>query len=202
MSSLKTLDNYTSFSVKGRGRKPKLNDEQCRQINGWAKKYPKNRKKIVALVIEEYGLSVNKRTIKFDERGFFLEPYVPYARQEKGETIEVEPSLGQRLSVLGFQSLQRELVAYTTEGIVDSDFVIACFDEFIKELRGKTVVSMDNSTFHTSEAFEMKIPEWQSKGLEIFYLPKYSPQLNLIEILWRFEMVIRGYGTEYEINFG
>jgi len=68
----------------------------------------------VALVIEEYGLSVSKRTIKFDERGFFLEPYVPYARQEKGETIEVEPSLGQRLSVLGFQSLQRELVAYTT----------------------------------------------------------------------------------------
>jgi len=122
----------------------------------------------------------------FDESGFCLEPCVPYAWQEKGETIEVESSRGKRMSVLGFLSLQRELVAYTTEGIVDSDFVIACFDEFIKELRGKTVVSMDNSTFHTSEAFEMKIPEWQIKGLEIFYLPKYSPQLNLIEILWRF----------------
>jgi transposase len=260
------------YDKKGRGRKPKLNDAQCGQIKVWAKKYPKNLKKIVALVIEEYGLSVSKRTIKrillslkmswrrirkkpkgvpdpveyskkkaeleeleiqaeqgiidlyhFDESGFCLEPYVPYAWQEQGETIEVESSRGKRLSVLGFLSLQRELIAYTTEGIVDSDFVIACFDEFINELRGRTVVSMDNSTIHTSEAFEMKIPEWQSKGLEIFYLPKYSPQLNLIEILWRFmkyewiewwaykgwsylveyvEMVIRGYGTEYEINFG
>jgi len=260
------------YDKKGRVRKPKLNDAQCRQVREWAKKYPKNLRKIVALVREEYGLSVSRRTIKrillslnfswrrirkkpkgvpdpieyskkkaelneltiqaeqgiidlyhFDESGFCLDPYVPYAWQEKGETIEVESSRGKRLSVLGFLSIQRELVAYTTEGIVDSDFVIGCFDEFIKELRGKTVVVMDNSTFHTSEAFEMKIAEWQSKGLEIFYLPKYSPQLNLIEILWRFmkyewiewwaykgwsylvkyvEMVICGYGTEYEINFG
>ena len=55
----------------------------------------------------------------FDESGFCLEPYIPYAWQEKGETIEVESSGGKRLSVLGFLSLQRELVAYTTEGIVD-----------------------------------------------------------------------------------
>ena len=82
---------------------------------------------------------------------------------------------------------------------------------------------MDNSSYHISDAVEAKIPEWQSKNLEIFYLPKSSPQLNLIEILWRFmkyewvewwaykgwyylvkyiEMVICGYGTEYEINFG
>ena len=131
------------------------------------------------------------------------------------------------MSVLGFLSLQRDLVAYTTEGIVDSDVVIACFDAFIgdssRDLTRKTVVAMDNSTFHTSGAIEAKISEWQSKNLEIFYLPKYSPRLNLIEILWRFmkyewvqwwayrgwdylvkyvEMVICGYGTEYEINFG
>ncbi len=118
--------------------------------------------------------------------------------------------------------MQNELVAYTTEDILDSEFVIACFDEFSRNLSRRTVVAMDNSSFHTSSAFESKIPEWESKGLEIFYLPKYSPHLNLIEILWRFmkyewiewwaykgwsylveyvEMVIRGYGTEYEINF-
>jgi transposase len=28
--------------------------------------------------------------------------------------------------------------------------------------------------------------EWLEKGLRIFFLPSYSPQLNLIEILWRF----------------
>lgn len=159
----------------------------------------------------------------FDESGFNLDPYIPYAWQERGETIEVESSREKHLSVLGFLSLQRELVAYTTEGKVDSEFVIACFDTFINELSQKTVVVMDNSSFHTSAAIAAKIPYWQSKNLEIFYLPKYSPKLNLIEILWRFmkyewiewwaykgwsylvkyvEMVICGYGTEYEINFG
>lgn len=89
-------------------------------------------------------------------------------------------------------------------------------------INGKAYISMDNSIFHTSNVFEAKIPEWQSKNLEIFNLPKYSPQLNLIEILWRFmkyewiewwaykgwyylveyvEKVIRGYGTKYEIIF-
>ncbi len=81
---------------------------------------------------------------------------------------------------------------------------------------------MDNSSFHTSAAISEKVSEWRSKNLEIFHLPKYSPQLNLIEILWRFmkyqwiewwaykgwpylvryiENVVCNYGTKYEINF-
>ena len=259
------------YDTKGRGRKPKLDNNQQLQVKEWSKAHPRNLKKVAALVREKYDISASKYTIQrilrsfgfswrrvrkkpkgkpdpkeynqkkealeqfqqqeeqgeidlyyFDETGFSLNPYIPYAWQEKGITIEVESSRGKRLSVCGFLSLQKELVAYTTETVVDSDFVIACFDEFIKGLTRKTVVVMDNSSFHTSNVFEAKIPEWRCKNLEIFNLPKYSPQLNLIEILWRFmkyewiewwaykgwsylveyvEMVIRGYGTEYEINF-
>jgi len=223
------------YDEKGKGRKPKLNDDQRQQIKKWAKEFPKNLRKIVALVRETYGVSVSKRTIKrilrrfnfswrrvrkkpkgepdpveyakkkaeleelkkqaeagridlyyFDESGFSIDPYIPYAWQERGETIEVESGRGKHLSVLGFLSKQRELVSYTTEGRVDSAFVIACFDTFINELTRKTVVVMDNSSFHTSSAIDAKIPEWRSKNLDIFYLPKYSPWLSLIEILWRF----------------
>jgi len=67
---------------------------------------------------------------------------------------------------------------------------------------------------------QMKI--WEGKGLKIFFLPPYSPQLNPIEQLWKFmkyywieldaykssekmknyvEKVIIGYGNEYEIIF-
>jgi transposase len=67
------------------------------------------------------------------------------------------------------------------------------------------------------------IPIWEAKKLTIFYLPPYSPQLNPIEMVWKFmkyywieldaykskknmenyvEKVIKGYGTDYEINFG
>ena len=64
--------------------------------------------------------------------------------------------------------------------------------------------------------------EWSQKNLEIFWLPTYSPKLNLIEILWKFMKyewieveayssweslveyvtnVLNKIGTEYVINF-
>jgi len=260
------------YDRKGRGRKPKLDDGQQHEVSEWVKEYPKNPKKIVALVREEYEISVSRRTINrilrsfgfswrrirrkpkgkpdpaeyarkkaelaelkkqaergeidpyyVDESGFCLVPYVPYAWQEKGETIAVESGGKKRLNILGYLSLERGLVAYTTQENIDGDVVIAFFDTFINNVTRKTVVVMDNSSYHTSGAIEAKRSEWQSKNLEIFYLPKSSPQLNLIEILWRFmkyewihrwaykgwdylvkyiDMIICGYGSEYEINFG
>src|SRR6516165_3746184 len=44
---------------------------------------------------------------------------------------------------------------------------------------------MDNASVHTSEEFEECLPRWKKKGLTIKYLSTYSPELNLIEILWR-----------------
>ncbi len=44
---------------------------------------------------------------------------------------------------------------------------------------------MDQASIHTSHAI-LVLAEWQEKQLEIFWLPTYSPHLNLIEILWRF----------------
>ncbi len=81
------------------------------------------------------------------------------------------------MNILGFLSLERGLVAYTTQQNIDGYVVIAFFDTFINGLTRKTVVVMDNSSYHTSGAIEAKIPEWRSKNLEIFYLPKSSPLL-------------------------
>jgi transposase len=61
----------------------------------------------------------------------------------------------------------------------------ACFEAFSKTLKKKTVVVMDNASVHTSEEFEECLSQWKKQGLIIKYLPPYSPELNLIEILWR-----------------
>ncbi len=45
---------------------------------------------------------------------------------------------------------------------------------------------MDQASIHTSDAVIKKLPQWKQKNLEIFWLPTYSPKLNLIEILWKF----------------
>ncbi len=95
-------------------------------------------------------------------------------------------------------------------------------DNYANKISKLTVVAIDNAPIHRSKAFQKKIAEWKEKKLEIFWLPTYSPQLNLIEILWRFmkyewieegaylswnhlveyvEKVLKYFGTEYTINF-
>ena len=116
----------------------------------------------------------------FDESGFCQIPYLPYAWQEKGETLALESERGKRLNVLGFLSRVQGLTAYTREGSVTTELVIACFDAFANTLTQKTVVVLDNASFHTSAAIEKKISEWKSKNLELFYLPE---RLVLVETL-------------------
>jgi transposase len=76
-----------------------------------------------------------------------------------------------------------DLDAFCFECSVTSEVVIESFDSFCREIEGPTVVVVDNASVYTSECFQAKLPEWERQGLWIFYLPKYSPELNLIEIL-------------------
>lgn len=121
----------------------------------------------------------------FDESGFTLEPCVPYAWQPKGETIEVPSSKSKRLNVLGFMDRTSATVSYVFEGNVDSSVVISCFDSFVKKITKPTVVLIDNSPLHTSKKFDEKTKEWLDQNLIIVPIARYSPELNLIEILWR-----------------
>jgi len=121
----------------------------------------------------------------FDESGFTLEPCVPYAWQEIGKTIEIPSSKSRRLNVLGFMSRDCHFESHVFEGSVDSNVVIACFNEFAKNLNKKTVVLIDNAPTHTSHAFLNNIDQWEAKNLFIQNIPAYSPELNKIEILWR-----------------
>jgi len=108
------------------------------------------------------------------------------------------------------------------EGSVTTDIVIGCFDLFSETITKKTVVIIDNAPIHTSQAFHKKMPSWKKKGLSLYFLPGYSPELNLIEILWRFikywwlplsaylnftalvkavENILVNVGTKYKIDF-
>ncbi|BDI20260.1 hypothetical protein ANSO36C_60620 [Nostoc cf. commune SO-36] len=119
-------------------------------------------------------------------------------------------------------NIHQELDAYIFEGRITSEVVISCLDKFAENIYIKTVVVMDKASVHRSKKIQDKISKWKQKNLEIFLLPSYSPQLNLIEILWRFmkyewieidaysslqnlvnyvEKVIREFGKEYTINF-
>jgi transposase len=39
---------------------------------------------------------------------------------------------------------------------------------------------------HRSNLFKTKLNEWREQDVFVFFLPAYFPELNKIEILWRF----------------
>ncbi len=158
----------------------------------------------------------------FDETGFNLIPIVPYAWQPIGQTLEIPSTYSPRLNVLGFFSQSQDFYAHTVQGSVDSEVVIACFDQFVQTISKKTVVIIDNAPTHTSHKFKNKLQEWASQELIVKYLPTYSSELNLIEIVWRFikykwlplsaylsfknlkatlQDVLDGIGSKYRITF-
>ena len=84
------------------------------------------------------------------------------------------------------------------------------------------VLVLDNARIHRSRLMKEKLAKWEEKDFYIFNLPRYSPHLNLIEILWRkmkyewlkpedyvsfeklteaIKQILSDLGTEYKINF-
>jgi transposase len=157
-----------------------------------------------------------------DESGFCLIPNVPYGWQPIGETVEIPSQRSKRLNVLGFMKRDNQLESYISTQTITSEVVIACIDAFFPAPERRTVIVVDQASIHTSNAIEDKLEEWKERQIEIFNLPSYSPELNLIEILWRFikyewieisaykcwqslvdyiEKVLKEFGETYSINF-
>ena len=157
-----------------------------------------------------------------DEVGFCLILSVPYGWQNIGEYLAISSRHSQRLNVLGIMNRANHLETYISSQTINSDVVISCIDAFFPAVDKPTVIVVAQSSIHTSEAILDKLEEWQERHLTIFQLPSYSPQLNLIEILWRFvkyewidmeaysswetfvvavEKILREVGENYVINF-
>ena len=157
-----------------------------------------------------------------DEMGWDSKPCIPYAWQEEKTTIKLPPIEGKRLNILGIMKRDNQLFYETQVGTVTSEIVINFLDKYCQNIQKKTVIIIDQASIHTSDAFIEKLEEWEKKNLKIFWLPTYSPHLNLIEILWRFlkyewiefsaykdrksllayvKKVLDNFGGEYVINF-
>jgi transposase len=139
-------------------------------------------------LIEYMAAAVNGEIDLFylDQSGFGRTPYISYAWQDPGSTVSVPCREGKRINVLGLFSLMAGTVhtEMTAENIT-SIHVIDFLEKFSKTLTQWTVVVLDNASIHTAKAVLQKMPEWESRNLYLYFLPTYSPKLNLIEILWR-----------------
>src|SRR5712691_6536596 len=64
--------------------------------------YQEKREALETLIEEDREGIIDLRY--FDESGFCLVPYIPYAWQEKGDTIAIESMPSKRVNVLGFMN--------------------------------------------------------------------------------------------------
>jgi DDE superfamily endonuclease len=159
----------------------------------------------------------------FDESGFSLTSCLPYAWQQKGQTIGLYPGKGSRINVAGFYCCSGDFVFQMQPQSFCQHHLIEIFDNFCGQIKKKTIVVLDNAPAHHGKAFEQKVQQWQEQDLYLFYLPAYSPELNKIEIIWRkikyqwlafdayldfknlnlkLEEVLKNIGVIYTVNFG
>ncbi len=96
-------------------------------------------------------------------------------------------SRSKRLNVLGFLIRKGSFFHRMTTDSVKTEAVIEAFDQFAAQKRSDAfaVVVLDNANMRRSKAFQRKIIDWMAHRIHLVYLSPYSPELNLIEILWR-----------------
>lgn len=215
----------------------KLHKETIKRIIKKLRMTWKRMKKGLSKAAEEWELEVKLPRLReilelenqgeidvryLDQSGFSLAPYIPYGWQEEKETLILKSRTGTRINVMGLMNRNQELYYQITTKSIASQNVIDFLDEYSKKLTRRTLIILDQASIHTSDAFLDKSEEWEQKNLEIFWLPAYSPQLNLIEILWRFikyewieieayesqaslikylRKVLDNFGSQYVINF-
>lgn len=123
-----------------------------------------------------------------DESGFSLTPNVSYAWQPIGEQWGIPSDKTKVMNVLGFLDVRnRDLMTYPLpeSAYMNSELFISYIDDFSEKITRQTALILDRAPWHTSWATLDKIEEWENKGLHVFFLPSYSPHLNLVETLWR-----------------
>lgn len=154
---------------------------------------------------------------------------VPYAWQVRGQPpvgLPAERGAG-GYSVLGFwqpgaADPARVFAGLLSETAWTADLFVKAVDEFVGTLERPTVLVLDNASIHRARSVQQRLRAWRTAGLHLQFLPAYSPELNRIEILWRFlkhywltpadyasldtlhqrlKLILKRVGTDYTVTF-
>ena len=68
---------------------------------------------------------------------------------------------------------------------IDARFICGELESLSFQIRRPTFLVLDCARVHTSKVIQERVAYWQQRGLYLFFLPPYSPHLNLSETMWR-----------------
>lgn len=133
-----------------------------------------------------------------DETQISEEGYVPYGWQFRDENISIQSANGKQINCFGMISRDNDFVYETTYETINTNFIIEQLNRFSYRIKKHTIIVLDNASVHQSKAMLAMQKTWAKRRLFVFYLPPYSPHLNIIERLWK-EMKARWIQTkDYE----
>jgi len=131
-----------------------------------------------------------------DEVRFSRQAPVPYAWQLRGQPpvgLPAERGAGGGYSVLGFwrpadpqQTGCQAFHSVLSPSSFTAELFALAVDEWVTTLTQPTGLVLDNASVHRAGCIQTKRAQWATQGLTLLFLPPYSPELNRIEILWRF----------------
>lgn len=119
-----------------------------------------------------------------DAAHFVLAPFLGYLWCWARRFIPA-PSGRQRFNVLGaLNAVTRELITVTNDAYINAETVCVLLRKIAEQDLGVPIsLILDNARYQKC-ALVRELAE--SLGIELVYLPAYSPNLNLIERLWKF----------------
>lgn len=157
-----------------------------------------------------------------DESHICTEGYVPYGWQFRGENVYIPSERGLRLNIFGMIDRNNRYEGFSTTENMTADKVADFLDRLSLRIRKNTCVVLDNASVHRCKLMRELRPIWEKRGLFLFFLPPYSPHLNIAETLWRIlkgkwlrpvdycstdsllyatDRALAALGTELNINF-
>lgn len=111
---------------------------------------------------------------------------MPYGWQFKEEKVSVPCTRSiKRLNCFALISRSNQCYSYSTTANIDAAFILQRLDELSLQINKQTVIALDCAAVHRSKLIKERLPHWRKRGLWLFYLPPYSPHLNIAETLWR-----------------
>ena len=89
------------------------------------------------------------------------------------------------MKIFGLVSRTNDFHYRLSDKNLNANFIVDFFDDFSFKITRQTVVVIDNASIHTAKKVRALLDTWQKRGLYIFFLPPYSPHLNIAERLWK-----------------
>ena len=127
-----------------------------------------------------------------DESEALTHPYLARAWARSGADLRVPaPGQAKKVAMLGsLNHVTRELIVHTSLTKRSSDFVahLEQIDALYGPMPGRAskpvVLVEDNGPIHTSKRSQAALAA-RAHWLTVEWLPKYTPELNHIEVVWR-----------------